>query len=168
MWVQTSNFADHFARTSIYAVITILIAVWKRWLYYTAFRIPYFSGRKSIAHRYASFTLNHLTLFPVLSGRIASFFVAFVFVALVDSEGKWQKYPTAAVMFIFIVLLIWCIWTTWEGRADFVGHVRHSLRGTPTYGPERHTSDKDQSGQHDSQESSLIQSVRIDSITRSN
>jgi len=54
---------------------------------------------------------------------IASFFVAFVFVALVDSMGKWQRYPTAAVMFILITLLLWCVWATWEGRVECVGRV---------------------------------------------
>ena len=47
VWAQTLDFADRFARTSIYADTTTQIGVWRHWLYYTASRIPYFSGRKS-------------------------------------------------------------------------------------------------------------------------
>ena len=164
-WVQILDPADRFARTSIYAAIITRIAVWKHWLYCTASRIPYFSGRKFIAHRHVSVHAQPSDFVPL--DRIASFFVAFVFMALVDSEGKWQRYPTAVVMFVFVALLIWCVWTTWEGRADFVEHARHSLRGSPT-GSEGHTPDKDQPGQHDDQETSSIRSVRVDPITRSN
>lgn len=50
---------------------------------------------------------------------LMSFFVAFIFLALVDSEGRWQRYPTAAVMAFFVVLLVLCVWRTWEGRSGF-------------------------------------------------
>ena len=147
---------DRFTRTSTYAVIITHTGVWKHWLSYTAFRIPYFSGRKSTTpepdfiHAQISDSLN----------RIASFFVAFVFVALVNTEGEWQRYPTAAVMFVFIVLLIWCIWTTWEGRADFVERVCHFTGGSPMSGQGEHT--PLQPEQHDGPETSQFRSVRVD------
>jgi len=50
---------------------------------------------------------------------LMSFFVAFIFLALVDSEGRWQRYPTAAVMAVFVALLVLCVWRTWEGRSGF-------------------------------------------------
>ena len=56
-----------------------------------------------------------------------TFFVAFVFVALVDSKGRWQRYPTAAVMAVFIILLTLCVWRTWEGRVAFVARSRRFL-----------------------------------------
>jgi len=64
-----------------------------------------------------------------------SFFVAFVFVTLVDSEGEWQRYPTSAVtvMVVFVALLARCIWTTWEGREMFKGFLRHPLARLRTH-----------------------------------
>jgi len=84
--------------------------------------------------------------YSLLLWAIASFFVAFVFVALVNSEGKWQRYPTAAVMFVFVALLIWCVRTTWEGKANS-GQGEH----TPP-----------QPGQE-----SQFQSIRVDPNTKS-
>ena len=54
---------------------------------------------------------------------LMSFFVAFIFLALVDSEGRWQRYPTAAVMAILVALLVLCVWRTWEGRSGFVARL---------------------------------------------
>ena len=58
---------------------------------------------------------------------LMTFFVAFVFVALVDSRGRWQRYPTAAVMTVFVILLTLCVWRTWEGRSAFVARLRRFL-----------------------------------------
>lgn len=59
---------------------------------------------------------------------LVSFFVAFVFVALVDSEGIWQRYPTAAVIAVFVFLLALCYWRTWEGRPAFVARLCRFLK----------------------------------------
>lgn len=149
---------NDFKRISIYATIMTQIGVWKRWRYYTVFPIPCFSGRESTRHGYNLFALGHLTS---LSDRIVSFFGAFVLVALVDSEGQWQRYPTAAVMLVFIGLLIWCIWTTWE-RGD-------TATSMPNSGGRSHPQlEKDQPEQHDGQRTPLFQSVHVDPILRSN
>ena len=43
--------------------------------------------------------------------------------ALVDSEGRWQRYyPTAAVTVIFIILWVMCVWRTREGCLAFIAH----------------------------------------------
>ena len=51
-------------------------------------------------HRWAT----HVCLISLMS-----FFVAFVFMTLVDSEGRWQRYPTAAVITVVITLLTLCL-----------------------------------------------------------
>lgn len=127
--------ADRSPRTSTCATITTHTVAWNNLPYCTAFRTRYFSGRKAISSSHTSFTPEELI---PLFDRMASFFVAFIFVALIDSEGKWQRYPTAALMIVFIALLLWCIWTTWGGRANFVERVRNLLRSSPTPNRGRH------------------------------
>jgi len=151
------DLANPSPRINTCAAITILTAAWKPWLYCTVFRIPYFSGRKSIIHTHASLTHIHLT---PLFGRLASFFVAFIFVALVDSEGQWQRYPTSVVMFVFIALLIWCIWTTWEGRADFVARFCSFVKDPRTSGQGEHAPLQPGKDQHDDQGTSVSISPR--------
>jgi len=66
---------------------------------------------------------------------LTSFFVAFIFLALVDSEGRWQRYPTAAVMAVFVALLVLCVWRTWEERSGFATRLPR-FRGRPTMADE--------------------------------
>lgn len=87
--------------------------VWKDSRYCTAFPMPYFSGCKAVSRDTTSFISKELIS---SLDRIASFFVAFVFVTLVASKDRWQRYSTAAVMAIFIALLIWCGLETWGER----------------------------------------------------
>jgi len=49
---------------------------------------------------------------------IASFFVAFVFVALVDSQGNWERYFPVSVTAICVALLVWYFWSTRVGRTE--------------------------------------------------
>jgi len=97
----------------------------------------------------------------LLLWAITSFFVAFVFVALVDSEGKWERYPTAAVMFILIALLLWCLWATWEARIEWVGRVRRLL-GVAPQGRPRLQRKREHSERHDGQETTPLGAVSVD------
>lgn len=64
----------------------------------------------------------------LLFWAIASFFLAFFFVTLIASEGKWQRLTAAVVMFLFMALALWCVWMTWAGRTACVERVRRILR----------------------------------------
>ncbi|KAF9646877.1 hypothetical protein BDM02DRAFT_2865653 [Thelephora ganbajun] len=105
----------------------------------------------------------------LLLWAVASFFAAFIFVAFVDTGGKWQRYPTAVVMATVIVPLIWCIWRTSGWNVDFMKRVYHSLRGSPTPNSWGHSiqADKGQPEQHDSRETTPFQSVHVDPNPRS-
>jgi len=101
--------------------------------------------------------------YSLLLWAIASFFVGFTFVALVDSGGKWQRYPTAVVILVIVVTLLWCIWATWEGRAECVDRVSHFLKGssTPNRSPLR--PGVGQPEQPHGQETTPLRSVQVDS-----
>ncbi|KAF9646880.1 hypothetical protein BDM02DRAFT_3188425 [Thelephora ganbajun] len=98
----------------------------------------------------------------LLLWAVASFFAAFIFAAFVDTGGKWQRYPTAVVIFIVILLLIWCDWRTSRWNVD-------SPRGLSTPIGRGHyvQPDKDQPEQHDSQETTPFKSVHVDPNPRS-
>jgi hypothetical protein len=100
--------------------------------------------------------------YSLLLWAIASFFVAFIFVALVDSGGKWQRYPTVVVILVFIVTLLWCIWATWEGRAECVDHVSRFLKGSSTPNRSLFRPDVSQPEQHDGQETTPFHSIQVD------
>ena len=136
----------------------INVVVWKDSQYCTAFPMPYFSGRKSVSCDTTSFK----ELIPSLD-RIAAFFVAFVFVTLVDSAGRWQRYPTVAVTVIFIALLIWCSLETWGERPILGGVFRFlssSSKSDQSQGPPYQPTTA-QPEQHDNQGARRL-SVRID------
>lgn len=146
-------------------IITTHIVVWNNLLYCTAFPTPSSYGRKTISYSRSPLAPKELTS---LFHRIATFFVAFVFVTLVDSEGNWQRYPTAAAMTIFFLLLVWCIWTTWEGRTRFVEWLRRFPRGSPTpnYGPRPPSPlqpNRGQPEQHNGQKTAQFHLIRMDS-----
>lgn len=81
------------------------------------------------------FSLPH----ALLLWAIASFFVAFVFLAFVASEGIWQKYLPISVTVIVAYFVVWCSWTTWVKRADYVGSVLRSLKGSSTSNNDEYT-----------------------------
>lgn len=104
--------------------------------------------------------------YSLLLWAVASFFVSFIFVALVDTVGKWQRYPTAAVMAVFIALVAWCIWTTWEGRAAFIQRYCPFMMASQTYDRGEYMTPQFDKDQHDVQETSRFRSVQVDSIGR--
>jgi len=87
----------------------------------------YLLSQRSSRHGLETLAILYSLPYSFLLWALMSFFVAFVFVALVDSEGRWQRYPTAAVIAVFITLLALCYWRTWEGRPAFVAHLRRFL-----------------------------------------
>jgi len=105
--------------------------------------------------------------YSLLLWAITSFFVAFVFVALVDLEGKWQRYPTAVVMFVFVALLVWCVHTTSEGPADFVERIHRFLASSSTSGKGKFAPVRPDKGPSDGQDTPRLQSVHTDHNNRS-
>lgn len=68
-------------------------------------------------------------------------------------------------MILFIVLLLWSIWTTWEGRPDCVARVRRFLRRSPTSNQRQHPLSQPgstQSEHNDGQETTPFQSIHVD------
>lgn len=91
---------------------------------------------------------------------MVSFFVAFFIVALIDSEGKWQRYPSGTVMAVFLVLLVWCVWMTREERPGCVERACYSLRRFLTLNRRRHP--PSQLRKHEGHETTPFQSIQVD------
>jgi len=83
----------------------------------------YLLGQRDSRYGLETLAILYSLPYSLLLWALMSFFVAFIFLALVDTEGRWQRYPTAAVMAVFIALLVLCVWRTWEGRPGFVARL---------------------------------------------